>query len=84
MQLNAKALALTFGILWGLSVFIAVLWVMLLDGAHGQPLPITVIYRGTTVSWLGAFIGLAWGVLDGIIAGLLVGWLYNKIIGKAA
>lgn len=84
MRINVKALALTLGILWGLGVFIAVLWVILLDGAHGQPLFFAVIYRGVTASWPGAVLGLAWGVLDGVIGGLLIGWLYNKIAGTAA
>jgi len=81
MKINARALAFTLGILWGLGMFLAVLWVMLLDGATGQPLPIAIVYRGVTVSWLGAVIGLAWGVLDGVIGGWLIGWLYNKVIG---
>lgn len=79
MLLNKKALALTFGVLWGLSIFFAVLWVILLDGATGEPLPIAVIYRGTTASFLGAIIGLGWGLLDGLIGGWLVAWLYNRL-----
>lgn len=79
MLLNKRALALTFGILWGLSVFFAVLWVILWDGATGESLPIALIYRGTTASYSGAVIGLIWGLADGLIGGWLVAWLYNRL-----
>ena len=38
-------------------------------------------YLGYGISWLGAFVGLAWGFVDGFIGGWLLGWLYNKFAG---
>ena len=81
MRLNAKALALSIGILWGTSVFIATAWILLF-GFDGNTLAkLGNFYLGYTVSWGGAFIGLFYGFIDGLIAGFLLAVLYNAFAG---
>jgi hypothetical protein len=36
-------------------------------------------YLGYTFSAVGAFVGLAWGFVDGAVCGAIFAWLYNKL-----
>ena len=79
MKLNVKALALTSGIMWGLTVFVATLW-LIVGGYSGHFIRLLDhFYFGYRFSVLGAFIGLVWGFVDGLICGAVFGWLYNKL-----
>ncbi len=79
MALNKKAFALTCGILWGLTVFIATLWIMIKGGGNHLQL-LEQFYFGYSVSWLGAFVGLIYGFIDAFICGWIFAWLYNKFL----
>ena len=58
MRLNAKALAISVGILWGASVFLATVW-LVITGSAGITLgKLSAFYVGYSVSWGGAFVGL--------------------------
>ena len=50
MQLNVKAFALTFGILWGLGLFFLTWWIILLEGVSGDPTFIGRFYIGYNIS----------------------------------
>ena len=78
MKLDVKALALACAILWGSVVFLVTWWVIILDGASGDPTWLGRIYRGYNISPVGSVIGLGWGLLDGLIGGAVVAWLYNR------
>jgi hypothetical protein len=82
MRLNVKALALTGGLWWGVGLFLVTWWIMLFDGATGEPTVIAKLYRGYNVSPTGSFIGLAWGLADGAIGGAIFAWLYNFFAGS--
>lgn len=79
MKLDIKAFALSFGIIWGLGVFVLTWWVIAFEGASGDPTLIGMVYRGYTLSPLGSFIGLVWGFFDGVIGGAIFAWLYNLL-----
>ena len=82
MRLNAKALGLALGILWGLSVFLATAWIVL-TGAPGETLAkVGAFYIGYEVSWTGAAVGLGYGFVDGLVGGLLLAWIYNAFLPK--
>ena len=79
MRLDVKALALTSGILWGAAVFLATLW-LIVFGFHGELMRhLDHFYFGYDVSVPGAFIGLAWGFVDGLVCGAVFAWLYNRL-----
>ena len=78
MKLDIKALALACSILWGSVVFLVTCWVIILDGASGDPTWLGQIYRGYSISAVGSVIGLGWGLVDGLIGGAVLAWLYNK------
>ncbi len=82
MRLNAKAMAISAGILWGASVFLATAWI-LITGSGGETMSkLDVFYIGYSVSWGGAFIGLVYGFIDGLIGGFLIVLLYNAFLPK--
>jgi len=79
MKLDKKALALTSGILWGLTVLVMTLWVIWRDG--GQTLiHIRQFYIGYSISYLGAIIGLIYGFVNGFVCGWIFVWLYNSLV----
>jgi hypothetical protein len=79
MKLNVKALALTSGILWGGAVCFATLWLIALGYNGALIRQLDHFYLGYSFSVVGAFIGLAWGFVDGAVGGALFAWLYNKL-----
>ena len=82
MQLNVKAFALTSGILWGVGLFSLTWWIILLEGASGDPTFIGRFYIGYNISPSGSIVGFLWGFADGGICGLAFGGLYNFITRK--
>lgn len=84
MRFDVKALALTCAIFWGVSLFLITWWVILMDGASGDPTVIALVYRGYNISPLGSLIGLGWAFLDGLIGGAIFAWLYNFMAGRVA
>ncbi|HUX32558.1 MAG TPA: bacteriophage holin [Gemmatimonadaceae bacterium] len=82
MKLNVKAFGMACGLMWGLTLFIATWWVIMRTGASGSPTMIGRVYIGYTVSTVGSFIGLAWGLVDGWIGGMIFAWLYNWFVDK--
>jgi len=79
MKLNVKAFALTCSLVWGIGLFLLTWWIILFDGATGEPTFIGTVYRGYSISSIGSMIGLLWGVVDGAIGGAIFAWLYNLI-----
>ena len=84
MRLNVRALALTWGILWGLGIFLATLWIILFDGSTGEVTILGRIYRGYNISVVGSLFGLLWGFIDGLICGVIFAWVYNLFVGRRA
>jgi hypothetical protein len=77
MKLDVKAMAITLGLIWGVALFGMTWWVILFDGATGEPTLIGRLYRGYSISPMGSVIGLIWAVPDGFIGGALIAWMYN-------
>ncbi len=82
MKLNVNAFALSCAIIWGVGLFLLTWWIIMFDGATGEPTLIGRLYRGYTISPLGSVIGLAWALLDGLIGGAIFAWLYNLLAGR--
>jgi hypothetical protein len=82
MKLNVRAFAITFGIIWGVGLFLITWWIILFSGITNEPTLISRVYLGYSISPLGSIIGLAWAFVDGLIGGAIFAWLYNRITGK--
>lgn len=82
MKLNVKAFSLTCALMWGLGLLVITWWIILIDGASGETVFISRIYRGYTLSLTGSLIGMAWALVDGAIGGAVFAWLYNFIFSR--
>ena len=82
MKLNIKALSFTSGLTLGIGLFLFTWWVILFDGITRETTIIGTLYRGYSISPLGSFIGLFYGVADGMFFGALFAWLYNLFLPK--
>ena len=82
MRLSAKALALTFGLLWG-GAILCVGIVNMAAPDYGVDFLKTVssVYPGFHASRgvLNLLVGTVYGIVDGGFGGLLTGWLYNRL-----
>lgn len=77
-KLNAKALSLACGTLWGAGAFVIGILDMLTAWADPWGKEMAAIYLGYTPTLLGSVIAGIWAFIHAGIAGLLIGWLYNK------
>lgn len=87
MQISVKALAITSGILWGVTLF----WEVLVGGALRMNILwtspeiakfIPQIYPGVTLTLGGSFLALIYGLACGAFCGGIFGWLYNCLARK--
>jgi len=82
MKLNVRALSFRLGIFFGPGLFAFTWWVILLEGATGEPTLIGKLYPGYSISVAGSLIGLGWATLDGLISGALFALLYNYLAAQ--
>ena len=81
MRIDAKALAIAVGLLWGGAILTLGLVSMVRPGYGMVVLELaSSIYPGfDTAPGLGnTIVGTLYGMVDGAIAGWLLGWLYNR------
>jgi hypothetical protein len=81
IKLNAQAWGVSFGLLCGLSLFVATLVLVLKGGARvGQHLGLLSVYLpGYRVTLGGAFIGFIYLFVIGYALGRVIGLVYNYI-----
>ena len=80
--LEPQPLAKTFSVIYGVYLLLAALIPALgfdfLWWNTRALAALAAFYPGVAPTFLGALIGLIWGVVSGAIFGLVVAWLYNK------
>jgi len=91
MKLNGHALGLSLGILWGATMLLATILLVVKAsmGIHYEPSlgigptlgKIGQFYMGYSVTYLGSIVGFVYGFVHGYITGRLVAWIYN-MFGK--
>jgi hypothetical protein len=80
MKLNARAFALSAGIIWGVIIFL-VTNINLLRGGKGEFLShLSQIYVGYSCSFGGSLIGLIWGFVTMFVAAWVFAFLYNTLL----
>lgn len=80
LRLNARAWGIAFGLLAGLGLFGATLFLVLKGGVHvGQHLQLLgIFFPGYRVTVAGAFVGLVYGFVFGYGVGRVIGVIYNR------
>lgn len=82
MELRKRALGLSIGLIWGLTIMLGTWW-LLLGHYRGEVISkLSQFYIGYSYSWGGAVIGFVWGFVDGFIVGVLIAWFYNLFSRK--
>ena len=81
-MLNAKAFALSAGIVWSLTIFITTIasvatgFGKVFLEAYGS------IHPGYSITYAGAFIGLVYAFICASVGGYVLIWLYNRLEKK--
>lgn len=85
MKLDAKALALALGIVWGAAVFLVGVGHLIWPGYGTTFLELaSSIYPGFQVGGFGSVVvGTLYALLDGAVGGLVLAWIYNRARGAA-
>jgi len=81
LRLNTLATAIGIGLLWGMVLFVATLFLALRDGAAAGPHLglLSQYFPGYSVTILGSFVGLFYAFLVGGVAGYLLTSIYNRL-----
>jgi hypothetical protein len=79
--LHKRAFGIAIGLAAGLSVFLATAIYLLRTPEQGVGLVLLSQYfKGYSVSWSGAFVGLFWGFVVGFVGGWFVAFCRNLVI----
>ena len=83
-RLRAGIMAVTIGMVSGVSLFVATVWLVVRGGPNvGEHLGLLRNYfPGYSVTWLGAFVGFFWAAVLGAAVGGGIAWLYNLAVVK--
>ncbi|AXS82105.1 MULTISPECIES: hypothetical protein [Marinobacter] len=85
-RLRASVMAVTFGIVGGLMLFVATVWLIILGPTGGSEHVgptlglLANFFPGYSVTWSGAVVGAFYGALSGAIAGFVLAVIYNRIV----
>lgn len=84
LRLNARAWGIAFGLLAGLGLFGATVFLILKGGdTVGQHLQLLgVFFPGYRVTVAGAFVGLVYGFVFGYGVGRIIGAVYNRLLSR--
>jgi hypothetical protein len=82
MKLNAAATGIATGLLLGVGLFVATLWLVIKGGeVIGPHLGLLGQYLiGYSVTYVGSVVGLVYGFVIGFIGGYSVAAIYNFIL----
>jgi hypothetical protein len=79
--LHKRAFGVAIGLATGLSLFLATALLILRDPEQGVGLSLLAQYfKGYSITWTGALIGLGWGFLVGYVGGWFVAFCRNMVI----
>lgn len=81
LKVNAVLTGITLGVLSGLALFVATMWLVLRAGVNtGAHLRLLSQYfPGYTVTFIGSFVGFFYAFVIGFLSGLLIAAIYNKL-----
>lgn len=84
LKLDVKGFALSCAIIWGVGLPILTWWMMMFGSPGAEPIWLSRIYRGYSLTVPGSLIGGLWAFVDGLLGGAVFAWLYNWLGARAA
>ncbi|MDP8264527.1 MAG: bacteriophage holin [Candidatus Aceula lacicola] len=78
-KLDAKALGLSCGILWGGAMLFLGIFDIFSTWGIGITNLMSTLYIGYQPTILGSIIGAVWGFFDAGVGGFIIALLYNKL-----
>jgi hypothetical protein len=83
VRLNATVHGIVLGLVVGLGLFVATLWLVIKGGPVVGPhlALLGQFFIGYRVTLVGSFVGLAYGFVTGFLVAFIVTTLYNWIAG---
>jgi len=81
VRMNATMTGIVIGLLLGIGLFLATLWLVIKGGPNPGPhlALLGQYFPGYSVSFLGALIGFAYALALGFATGFILGNLYNRL-----
>jgi hypothetical protein len=80
VKLNARALAIAGGVMWGLYMLLVGWSSWLFNWGTNFVSVMSSVYLWFTPTFFGGLVGAIWGFADGAIAGAVVAWVYNSVL----
>jgi hypothetical protein len=82
LEMNNRALGLVLGIITGLSIFVATLWLVIKSGAVVGPhlALLSQFFPGYSVTFFGSLVGLVYGFIVGFLVGWSIACLYTRFV----
>ena len=82
LRLNAWIHGIVFGLVAGLLLFVATMWLVVKGGGVVGPnlALLNQFFLGYQVTFWGSFVGFGYGFLSGFIVGFFVARVYNWIL----
>lgn len=86
VRLSATVYGIVFGLVLGLGVCVATLWLVIRGGPVVGPnlALLGQFFFGYTVTYLGSVIGFAYGFVTGFVIGYSISTIYNWIVSRMA
>ena len=79
MKIEVKGLALTLGILFGLTAFVLGVLSLLFGFATDYVVAMAALYIGFAPTLIGSIMGAIWGFVHCAISGAVIALVYNKL-----
>ena len=79
MRLNARVLGLSFGMVFGIGLFLLTNWLVIKGGSHvgAHLILLRQYFPGYSVTFWGSLVGFVYAFIIGYVIGLVISDLYN-------
>lgn len=86
VRLSATVYGIVFGLVLGLGIFVATLWLVIRGGPVVGPnlALLGQFFLAYTVTYLGSMIGFVYGFITGFVIGFSIATIYNWIVSRGA
>jgi hypothetical protein len=86
VRLSATIYGIVFGLVLGLGIFLATLWLVIRGGPVVGPNMALLgqFFLGYTVTYVGSIVGFVYGFITGFVIGFSIATIYNWIVSRQA